>query len=163
MLPSARRMVAMPAYFGAVGLLNEQRLKDIVALGAALEDEPEAQAVSRRVRRAGRLGARGGGGDRRTRRGAGRRRVGDRACPKAGPSDSRCRDTKPRDRCRPVSAEYCPLVGSGVLTPLRHFGLLHPARTAHHHPDRHGRVGHAEESEAATLKSISRPARPPPS
>jgi hypothetical protein len=56
MPPPAKRMVAMLTYFGAAGLLNEERLKDVVALEAALEHEQEAQAVLRRLRGAVRLG-----------------------------------------------------------------------------------------------------------
>ena len=49
MPPSAKRAVAMLAYFGAAGLINEERMKDIVALEAALEEEQEVQEILRNI------------------------------------------------------------------------------------------------------------------
>ena len=55
MPPSAKRMIAMLAYFGAAGLINEERMKDIKALEAALEEEQDVQKLLRRIRMIGQL------------------------------------------------------------------------------------------------------------
>jgi hypothetical protein len=51
MPPSAKRMVALLAYFGMTGMLNEQRMKDILALEALLERDEQVQALLPRVSR----------------------------------------------------------------------------------------------------------------
>jgi len=55
---TAKRMVAMLAYFGAAGLLNERRLEEIKALEAALEQEHETQALLRRMAARSKLASR---------------------------------------------------------------------------------------------------------
>ena len=49
MSASAKRLIAVLAYFGIVGQLNEQRLKDIEALEAAMADEVQFNKIARRV------------------------------------------------------------------------------------------------------------------
>ena len=51
MPPAAKRVVALLAYFGMVGLLNEQRLKDIQALEALLDKEGQFQKITLRFSR----------------------------------------------------------------------------------------------------------------
>lgn len=51
MPPVAKRMVAMLAYFAMIGVLNEQRMRDIMALEAALERDEQIQALLPRVSR----------------------------------------------------------------------------------------------------------------
>jgi hypothetical protein len=45
----AKRVIAMVAYFGMLGQLGEDRLKDIQALEAALEDDVRFARVAERV------------------------------------------------------------------------------------------------------------------
>jgi hypothetical protein len=51
MPPAAKRVVVLLAYFGMVGLLNEQRLKDIQALEAFLDKEGQFQKITLRFSR----------------------------------------------------------------------------------------------------------------
>lgn len=51
MPPIAKRMVALLAYFALTGQLTQQRLADIEALEAALENEEGLQKLARRVSR----------------------------------------------------------------------------------------------------------------
>ena len=46
---STKRLVAMMAYFGMTGQLNDQRLKDIEALEAAMADQAQFAKIARRV------------------------------------------------------------------------------------------------------------------
>jgi hypothetical protein len=49
MPPVVKRVFAMIAYFGLLGQLDDQRLKDIQALEAALEDDAQFARLARRV------------------------------------------------------------------------------------------------------------------
>ncbi len=51
MPPAAKRVVALLAYFGMLGLLNEQRLADIRSLETLLGNEGEFQKIASRFSR----------------------------------------------------------------------------------------------------------------
>ena len=51
MPPAAKRVVALLAYFGMLGLLNEQRLTDIRSLEALLDSEADFQKITARFSR----------------------------------------------------------------------------------------------------------------
>ncbi len=48
MPPSAKRMIAVLAYFSAAGLLTDKRMEEIIALEKIFENETETNAMLRR-------------------------------------------------------------------------------------------------------------------